>query len=88
MTQLVPSNCKLSKLVPSPPCFAPKPVSPVLEGEGGWGWSGGGGREERGGGGKGRVKQATRKRVGELVAVSVCGGSQQTERYRNQDFLR
>ena len=26
------------------------------------------------------MKQATRKRVGELVAVSVCGGSQQTEK--------
>ena len=37
MTELVRSNCKLSKLVPSPPCFAPKPVSPVLEGEGGVG---------------------------------------------------
>ena len=33
MTELVRSNCKLSKLVPSPPlaCLQ-KPVSPVLEG--------------------------------------------------------
>ena len=64
MTQLVPSNCKLSKLVPSPPCFAPKPVSPVLEGEGGVGAAALAGKT----GGEGRVKQATRKRVGELVA--------------------